>query len=151
MEHAQFRVGNLNEEVFVPDCPCQGGNLDKLLQPTILLALSRGPLYGIDIVYAVSYSPLWSGTTPDSTGVYRYLKRMEGAGLLASRWEEDEIGGRPRRLYSITTKGRACRNRWQAVLREYAAGVAALVRQLEQAEPLEYAEASNGQKREGRT
>ena len=118
-------------DVFAADCPCCGKNLDKLLQPTILLALSKGPLYGTDIVYAASYGPLCSGTPPDPTGVYRYLKKMEEANLLTSRWETDRVGNRPKRLYTLTAQGAACRNRWISALRKYAAAVETLVHQLE--------------------
>ena len=126
--------GNGNLAAFDMDCPCSGKNLDKLLQPTILLVLSKGPLYGIDIVYGVSYSPLCKGVLPDPTGVYRYLKKMEQAGLLTSHWEEQEHGNRPKRLYALTPQGEACRSSWVTVLREYAASVRQLTDDLERVE-----------------
>ena len=119
---------------FDADCPCRGKTLDKLLQPTILLLLSKGPLYGIDIVYGVSYSPLCKGVLPDPTGVYRYLKKMEQAGLLTSHWEEQERGTRPKRLYALTPHGEACRSHWVTVLREYARSVRQLTEELERVE-----------------
>ena len=132
MEWSEWGKGNLT--AFDMDCPCSGKNLDKLLQPTILLVLSKGPLYGIDIVYGVSYSPLCKGTLPDPTGVYRYLKKMEQAGLLTSHWEEQEHGNRPKRLYALTPQGEACRSSWVTVLREYAASVRQLTDDLERVE-----------------
>ena len=129
--------GKGKSAAFDMDCPCSGKNLDKLLQPTILLVLSKGPLYGIDIVYGVSYSPLCKGVLPDPTGVYRYLKKMEQAGLLTSRWEEQEHGNRPKRVYALTRQGEACRNSWIAVLREYVAAVEQLTDDLERVETAE--------------
>ena len=131
-ENREWETGN--PAAFDVDCPCSGKNLDKLLQPTILLVLSKGPLYGIDIVYGVSYSPLCKGVLPDPTGVYRYLKKMELAGLLTSHWEEQERGNRPKRLYALTPQGEACRSSWGTVLREYTAAIGQLTDDLARVE-----------------
>lgn len=68
----------------------------------ILQAVGAGYHYGFDIMDATG---LASGT------VYPALRRLEGAGLLRSVWEEVDAahrGGRPqRRLYRLTKEGRA--------------------------------------------
>ncbi len=124
-------IQDLEEELFTMDCPCKGKNLDRLLQPAILQAVSRQPLHGLAIVQAVAEGPMWSGTQPDPTGVYRYLKKMEQAGLLRSTWEVDRGDGRPRRMYEITDHGRACRNNWAVALNDYAAAIARMVEELQ--------------------
>lgn len=76
----------------------------NLTYPTalVLRALSEGYGYGFDIMDA---SGLPSGT------VYPSLRRLERAGCVTSRWEEEESArreGRPaRRYYRITRDGMA--------------------------------------------
>lgn len=68
----------------------------------VLQALTQGHGYGFDIM-GVTHLP--SGT------VYPLLRRLESAGLVASRWEDEEAAhaeGRPaRRYYAATPEGRA--------------------------------------------
>lgn len=121
---------NGKDDFFAMDCPCKGTNLDRLLQPAILQAVSRQPLHGLAIVSAIAEGPMCAGIQPDPAGVYRYLKKMEQAELLRSAWEVDESDGRPRRLYTITEHGRVCRNNWAIALSDYAAAITKLVKEL---------------------
>jgi len=65
-----------------------------------LLAVSRGVRYGFDIMDATG---LPSGT------VYPILRRLEEAGMLRSRWEEERAARREqrprRRYYQVTGAG----------------------------------------------
>ncbi len=114
------------------DCSCQGKYLDKMLQPNILMILSKGPLHGFRIIQELSQSPMFSGMEPDRTGVYRYLKRMEEGGLLTSVLEKEEGMERKRRVFSITEKGRECFNSWDIVLKQYMVQLAGLIRQMDE-------------------
>ena len=75
----------------------------NITQPTALTlqALARGYAYGFDIMSATG---LASGT------IYPLLRRLERAGCVVARWEDDRIAqreGRPRRRhYRITARGR---------------------------------------------
>lgn len=113
------------------DCPCKGKNLDKMLQPGILISLFHEDKYGYSIIRDLELNPMFDGTSPDKTGVYRYLKRMEGSGYLVSRWEFEEDNNTPRKIYSITDKGRSCLSNWKATLLQYAASVADLVEEID--------------------
>jgi len=68
----------------------------------VLQALTQGFGYGFEIMRAAH---LASGT------VYPLLRRLESAGLVASRWEDaeraHEEGRPPRRYYTATAEGRA--------------------------------------------
>lgn len=68
----------------------------------VLQAIAQGHRYGFEIMHQAH---LPSGT------VYPLLRRLEGAGMVASRWEEAEEahdeGRPPRRYYSVTSEGRA--------------------------------------------
>jgi DNA-binding PadR family transcriptional regulator len=115
---------------FAMDCPCKGKNLDKLIQPSILLALSKKSQHGFTIISELEKSPLCHGNAPDATGVYRYLKKMEEAGLLTSEWEI-EGGDKPKRVYAITANGRKCLANWSEVLENYARNILRLVAQIQ--------------------
>jgi PadR family transcriptional regulator len=73
----------------------------SLAAAAILQAVSNGYAYGFDIMDATG---LPSGTT------YPALRRMEAAGLLASRWEDSALAQqeqRPtRKYYELTAAGR---------------------------------------------
>lgn len=116
---------------FEMDCPCKGKNLDKMLQPAILLTLYDKDLYGFILIKELSNNPMFKGNIPDKAGVYRYLKKMEVSGLLESGWEIDDDGGKPKRIYSITDKGRSCLVNWTLALKEYTKSVDALVEKID--------------------
>ena len=108
---------------FEMTCPCKGSNLDKMLQPAILLCLFKEDLHGFLLIRKLSANPMFRGDEPDKAGVYRYLKKMEESGLLRSCWEMDEESGKPRRIFSITDRGRECLITWYVALKDYSAGL----------------------------
>ena len=63
---------------------------------------------------------------PDATGVYRYIKMMEGKGLVLSREISDE-NGKVKRMYSITDEGRACLKNWKMTLKSYQKSIGELI------------------------
>ena len=87
------------------------GHLDFLL----LAAIARGPLHGYAIVEAIRVTSGGEFDLAEGT-VYPALYRLEGAGLLSSTWTS--VGGRRRRVYRLTRRGRARlereRNEWKA-------------------------------------
>jgi poly-beta-hydroxybutyrate-responsive repressor len=92
--------------------------LAKLLQPAILTVLAEGELHGYRIVERLADMPVLSGSPPDSTGVYRFLRSMEGRGLLTSSWDTSSRGP-AKRLYRLTGDGRKCLARWVKTLTQY--------------------------------
>lgn len=75
------------------------GHLDFLL----LAAIARKPLHGYAVVEAIREASEGALDLAEGT-VYPALYRLEGAGLLASRWTT--VGGRRRRVYRLTRLGR---------------------------------------------
>src|SRR5215813_14996646 len=78
-----------------------GKNYLSITVAVILQALDNGYQYGFDIM---DVTGLPSGT------VYPALRRLEAAGLLASKWEDEEVARkdqRPaRKYYKLTASGR---------------------------------------------
>ncbi len=117
---------------ILSDCPCFGATLDKLVQPAILAALTEGPIHGYRLAERINEMVGMCGDKPDVSGIYRFLKKMEATGLVVSAWE---IGGkgRAKRLYEITTDGRACLIRWTSTLQAYLASIQKLLKEAQAA------------------
>jgi len=76
------------------------GHLDLLL----LTALEAGPAHGYAVIERIRH--LSQGVFDLAEGtVYPALHRLEGEGMLQSRWSDE--APRPRRVYSLTRRGRA--------------------------------------------
>ena len=75
------------------------GHLDLLL----LATLAAGPAHGYRLVDVLRERSGGAFDLSEGT-VYPALYRLERAGLLSSRWAS--VGGRRRRVYSLTRKGR---------------------------------------------
>lgn len=99
-------------------CSCTGKNMDRLLQPAILMILCDHDMHGFLLLQHLSESPMFTGTYPDPTGLYRYLKKMEQNGLLTSRRQEQE-GAPSKTVYHITEEGRHCLKQWEGTLADY--------------------------------
>ncbi|MGD0090542.1 MAG: PadR family transcriptional regulator [Planctomycetota bacterium] len=99
-------------------CPCSGGTLDKLVHPAILIVLSRGSLHGYEIATLLAKMPMFRGQRPDTTGVYRCLRRMERRGYVVSAWTRSETGP-SKRVFTASAEGRHCLSRWVRTLAEY--------------------------------
>ena len=113
----------------IPDCPCLGGTLDKLIQPAILAALSHGPLHGYKLAERMSEMTGCCAGKPDLSGVYRFLKAMEARRLVVSSWDTPEKG-HARRLFEITAEGKACLVKWAETLEAYHATITTLLEQV---------------------
>lgn len=114
-------------------CSCRGGNLDKFLQPHILLILSKREMYGLEIINELSKKPMFLDHSPDPTGVYRYLRKMEDDGQLRSEIKAPDSRAKARKIYFITDYGRHCLANWAAALGQYSVDIIGLVTEIEDA------------------
>jgi PadR family transcriptional regulator, regulatory protein PadR len=115
-----------NVMAILEDCPCSGATLDKLVQPSILTALTQGPMHGYRLAQRINERAGTCGEKPDVSGIYRCLKKMEASGLVTSSWEAGDKG-HARRLFEITAAGRACLVRWTSTLESYMTSVGKLL------------------------
>ncbi len=99
-------------------CSCTGKNLDRFMQATILMLLSEEEMHGFVMLQKIGKTPMFYDALPDASGLYRYLKKMEGQGLLISR-EEQQEDLPSKKIYSITEEGRTCLKNWKATIRDY--------------------------------
>lgn len=108
-----WSVCNPRADGDLKPCADLGKTLSRLSQPTILtiLAASNEPLHGYVIVQKAAESPMFGGSKPDATGVYRTLKLMEESGFVVSHWETPKAGP-AKRAFTLTDKGREALRRW---------------------------------------
>ena len=94
----------------------QGEYLAGVLRVLILNELSRGPGYGYGIAKGIGRrSGGELAVRPES--LYPVLHRMENESLVIADWETSE-GGRPRKMYHLTPKGR---RHWQRARKRFMA------------------------------
>lgn len=96
------------------------GHLDLLL----LAALDGRPAHGYAVVETLRRRSAGTFDLPEGT-LYPALHRLEGAGLVASRWTEES--GRRRRVYQLTATGRKRLAKRQAEWRSFADAVNGVV------------------------
>jgi len=85
-----------------------------MLRVLILSELSRGPGYGYGIAKGIARrSGEELAVRPES--LYPVLHRMEQEKLVGSRWETADTG-RPRKVYTLTPKGR---RRWEKARHQF--------------------------------
>lgn len=108
-----WSVCNPKNDQKLNECAQLGKSLSRLSQPTILtiLAASDEPLHGYVIAQRAAASPMFGGSKPDPTGIYRTLKAMEEQGLLNSAWDTPKSGP-AKRAFSLTEQGHKTLRRW---------------------------------------
>lgn len=111
------------------NCACTGKSLPRLLRPAILSVLAKGGSHGYAMFEELRRLAVVGDRVPDHTGVYRMLQVMEKEGLVVSDWECPESGP-AKRNYRLTTRGRACLERWKRTLDEYRRTIDLLLKSL---------------------
>lgn len=96
------------------------GHLDMLLLATV----ATRPGHGYEILAELRRRSRGAFALAEGT-VYPALHRLEEARLLASRWSE--VGGRRRRIYSLTASGRRALTDQQKEHDQFVIGVRAVL------------------------
>jgi len=89
-----------------------------LLLSAVLALLAQSESHGYVLVQRLGELGLFADAPPDTSGVYKVLKSMEGEGLVTAAWEMGDSGPAKRQC-TITTDGRTCLARWAQALKEY--------------------------------
>ncbi|MEL7667344.1 MAG: PadR family transcriptional regulator [Actinomycetota bacterium] len=93
-----------------------GAGKGSFVEPALLAALAISAGHGYDLARAIE-EMTQGEVVPDAGGLYRILRRLEEDGFVISEWQEGESGPQ-RRLYSITSDGRALLAHWLVHLEE---------------------------------
>ena len=89
----------------------------------ILLVLSqlKEPMYGYSLVKKLNDHQI----PMDANTLYPLMRRLEGQGLLESRWDTGE--SKPRKYYQITAEGNAVLEKTKDYYKTFSANVEALL------------------------
>lgn len=86
------------------------GKAQRYIQPSVLLALKRGPTYGYELIQTLSQFGFMEGPAPPGM-IYRHLRELEENGLVASEWNTDQSGP-AKRIYHLTPEGSEVLDYW---------------------------------------
>jgi PadR family transcriptional regulator PadR len=85
-----------------------GGLPHSFLRSCLLLLIAEKPSYGYDLQEGLGALGM---VNADPGGLYRTLRAMETDGLVASVWDESDVGP-TRRVYSVTADGMDWLHAW---------------------------------------
>lgn len=97
----------------------------SIAEPIVLQLVSERPMYGYEIIKVVNERTKRAFEWKEGT-LYPCLHRLEGDGLIRSRWRTAE-SGRRRKYYEITRAGGALLAEKKAEWKQFSAAVAALL------------------------
>lgn len=95
---------------------CNGVYLDKLIQPSILIELSKEPAHGFLLLQKLKESGMVDSNL-DPAGFYRMLKKLEKSDFIVSTKVDSNPKGR--QVFNITSLGRIALNNWEQTLKQY--------------------------------
>jgi PadR family transcriptional regulator PadR len=95
------------------------------LDPLVLAILEQGPAHGYAIIESLRKRSGGAFDLPEGT-IYPALHRLERAGTLSSRRET--VGGRQRRVYRLSPKGRVALRERRTNWRRFSAAVDQVLR-----------------------
>lgn len=107
---------NLDMHTTDANFSCKGLYLDKLIQPCILIELSKEPCHGFLLMQRLRDDG-YIKENLDPTGFYRNLKKMEKDGYLTS--SSEGAGPKSRKTFTITDFGRRALLNWGESLEKY--------------------------------
>jgi poly-beta-hydroxybutyrate-responsive repressor len=87
--------------------------VERFGEPAILLLLRGRPAHGYELLEQL---PELTGERVDMGNLYRFLRLLEGEGIVRSEWDDDEPGP-SKRVYELTDEGRALLDDWAQALR----------------------------------
>ncbi|MCL0046609.1 PadR family transcriptional regulator [Dehalococcoidales bacterium] len=84
-------------------CNYISANIDKMLLPTLLFFLAEKPSHGYELIQKINETEFCE-VEADPATIYRNLRKMEGDGLIISKWETGKAGP-ARRSYELSPEG----------------------------------------------
>jgi DNA-binding PadR family transcriptional regulator len=97
--------------------------VERFVEPALLVVLAEGPTHGYDLAEAIE--TIAPAERVDLGNLYRLLRSLEEEGIVTSEWRDD-LGGRAKRTYALTTDGAALLEAWTRSLAELETTLAAL-------------------------
>jgi PadR family transcriptional regulator, regulatory protein PadR len=89
--------------------------VERFAEPALLLLLREGPAHGYDLLERLP--ELTGEDRVDMGNLYRFLRRLEHEGIVASEWRND-LAGPSKRTYELTDDGRRLLDGWATALEQ---------------------------------
>jgi DNA-binding PadR family transcriptional regulator len=86
--------------------------VERFSEPAVLLLLRERAAHGYELFEQL---PALTGEPVDMGNLYRFLRGLEGDGIVGSEWRDAEPGA-SKRVYELTAEGRELLERWVAAL-----------------------------------
>jgi PadR family transcriptional regulator PadR len=103
--------------------------VERFAEPALLLLLQERPMHGYELIERLP--ELTGGERVDVGNLYRFLRALEGDGIVESEWSAD-LPGPARRTYRLTDTGRTLLERWAEALRQARREIDSFLGQYEQ-------------------
>ena len=88
--------------------------VERFAEPAVLLLLRERAVHGYELLEQL---PDLTGERVDMGNLYRFLRMLEGDGIVRSDWD-DQAPGPSKRVYELTDEGRALLDQWASALRD---------------------------------
>jgi PadR family transcriptional regulator PadR len=89
--------------------------VERFAEPALLLLLRERPMHGYELIERLP--DLTGGERIDVGNLYRFLRALEGEGIVESEWSAD-LPGPAKRTYTLTADGRRLLERWAEALQQ---------------------------------
>jgi len=89
--------------------------VERFAEPALLLLLAGRPMHGYELIERLP--ELTGGERVDVGNLYRFLRALEGEGIVESEWSAD-LPGPAKRTYTLTDVGRRLLERWAEALQQ---------------------------------
>ena len=86
--------------------------VERFAEPAVLLMLRERRAHGYELLEQL---PELTGERVDMGNLYRFLRALEGEGIVRSEWQDD-LPGPSKRTYDLTGEGRALLAEWAEAL-----------------------------------
>jgi PadR family transcriptional regulator len=88
--------------------------VERFVEPSLLLLLKERPRHGYELIELLP--GLAGGERVDVGNLYRFLRALEGEGIVESEWHGD-LPGPAKRTYRLTEAGEQLLAQWAEALR----------------------------------
>jgi PadR family transcriptional regulator, regulatory protein PadR len=88
--------------------------VERFVEPSLLLLLKERPRHGYELIELLP--ELAGGERVDVGNLYRFLRALEGDGIVESEWHGD-LPGPAKRTYRLTETGEHLLGQWAEALR----------------------------------
>jgi len=114
MHNRRHHRGHRSRHRVGPDEWAVRARIERFHEPALLLLLRERPRHGYELIEELP--EVAGGERVDVGNLYRFLRRLEGDGIVESEWD-GELPGPAKRTYTLTAAGEKLLDQWAEALR----------------------------------